>query len=384
MKKDIYNLLNDVSTDTSAYPEETLTEAELQKYRANLRKRIGKRRHRGIYTVLAMAACAALVIGAICLRPMKEWLRASTNKKANTLSAMLGVEPEQEEYTMYLNETKRIDGGSISLNAVAVDEGQMVVYTTQTFEGEEKIPRYSDGNWGRNYKAAFETTGRNTSLFKRVPDGKKPYNFDWEVIEGGVLVQKLYVNGEEFRCDVTGENNASENGVLQDIAWYNFPEGALPFPADIRIEFYKDAGDPKPETSFTFTLTEEMLVPKMKEVEINQILRLPDGQEVKVTKFVYNALGTRIYAEYAEDRWDADYKVLCFQSEQKKGYPCTFYDEYPIAATQSVFKNDRYATCGQIPELKEWIFDVDVLYYNYKEKKTDIMRMEEKLVIPLE
>lgn len=378
MEKDIYTLLNEVSTDTSAYQEEELTEAELQKFRTNIQKKVGKKKRRIVYPVLAVAACAAVVVAAVYLRPMEEEMRASGAAGTNTLSAMLGVDRELEKYVLHPDETKRIDGGSVTLNTAAVDEGQLVVYTTQIFGGEEKVPRYSDGGWGRNYDSAFESTDCYTLAIEEVTEEKS-----WDVVEGGALVQKLYINGEEFKCDVTGNYRASENGVIQDIAQYNFPVNSLEFPADVRIELYKNAKNSKPETAFEFELTEEMVVPNLKEVDVNQTLRLPDGQEIKVTKFVYNSLGMRIYAEYSEERWNADYKEITLIGKKKEGDASAWFRESPISKTESVMVPMDNSAYDVVPIMDSLEFNVDVLYWKHKEKKSEWIHLEDELVIPL-
>lgn len=380
MEKDIYTLLNEVSTDTSSYPEEELTEAQLQKFRTNIKKKVGKKRHGVVYSVLAAAACAAFVAAVMYLKPIEERMRASGVTGTNTLSAMLGVNQKLEEYVLYPDETKRIKDGAVTLNAVAVDEGRLVVYTTQIFEGEEKVPQYSEGSWGRNYNSLFETTDCYTSVIKEQEDS---YRYDWEVVEGGALVQKLFVNGEEFICDVTADYRAIEDGVIQDIAKYHFPANSLEFPAEIRIELYKDAENAEPETFFEFELTEEMVIPNIKEVDVNKTLRLPDGKEVKVTRFVYNALGMWIYVEYDQDRANWMYKEIFLDGKKKEGYASAYFREIPISQTESVMIARETGSYNTIPLIDSLEFKVSVWYWREKEEKSEWITLEEELVIPL-
>lgn len=361
MKKNIYMLLNDVSTDTASYPDTKLTEAELQRYRQNLKKRMGNKRRKIVYTALALAACAALAVTLVYFRPMEQRMRASTSTVTYSLSAMLGISGGLEEQVLHISEIQRLQDLSVTLNTVAADEEQLVVYTTQVFDDAGKVPRLSMASWGRAYNDGFKETGSNLAVPVKTGTSERPQYKEWQYEDDCIPVQRVWINGEELKCDVTGEGTATQKGVIQDVARYNFPVSELTFPAEVKVEVYRDIKQEHPGAVFEFTLEEDMIIPNEKDIQMDTLLELPDGETLTIKRFTYNSLGMKIFAEY-KNTWrhlEEDGWWIALRSREVNGHT-EFFEEYPISDKEVVFIPLTGNMLAEVGTFDEWELEAAV------------------------
>lgn len=363
MKKNIYMMLNDISTDTSGYPDTQLTEEELQKYRKNIKKRLGKRRRKVICACASLAACFTVVAVLIYFRPMEGKMRASTVKSTYTMSSMLGVPYGLEDKTIKIGETRLLDGASVVLNSVAADEGQIVVYSTYAYDDVEDVPRISNGIWGREYYTPFERTESILMRPKDAGEGEVPDYTEWECMDSYPFIQKMYINGVEQKCRVNADIKATEDGVVQDLARYYLDTEEFEYPAQVKIEIYRDVDEKEPEAVFEFTLDKEMLIQNEKEITLDQTVELPDGQKMVFDKFVHNMLGTRFYAHYSVGRTEVDCPIpFTLESHEYQGVTEWFTEEL-VSDTESVFESTDNNMYEMIPDISNWDFDIWVRFY---------------------
>ncbi len=332
--KNIYMLLNEISTDTSKYPDTDFSEEELNKYRMKIRKKFGKRRKRAIYAMVSLAACTALVAGALYFRPVQQRMSASMRTGIYTMSSMLGVSGDLEDYALHIDKSREIAAGAVTLNSVAVDDGQIMIYSTYVYDRPDLAPRLSTGNWGRDYDGSFEETASWLFVPEKRPTKMNPFNLEYVEDQAKPYVQKLFLNDEELICDVTAEVYASEDGILQDTAQYNFDTTKLEFPVQARLEVYPAEESERPEAEFEFILEKDMVVPNEKDIMLNQTIELIDGNQIEITRFVYNALGMRFYARYLGQ--EPENRPHYLESvEQENGIEV--FHETMVSDTESIF-----------------------------------------------
>lgn len=384
MKKNIYMLMNEVSTKTSAYPEIELTEAELQKYRMNLKNRLGKKRWKAVFATLAFAACAALMATLVYFKPIEQRMRASTGTVTYSLSAMLGVSSELEEHVLHIGETQRMDGLTVTLNTVAADDEQLIIYTTQVFEDTEKVPRLSTVSWGRGYDQGFEGTSSLLAVPVKSGTAEYPRYEDWLYTDDCVPIQRVWINGEELRCDVTGEGTALQKGVLQDVVQYNFPVSELVYPAEVRVEVYSDGSQKKPGAVFEFTLDEDSMISNEKDVQLNTTLQLPDGEELTVKRFTYNPLGMKIFAEY-KNNWNHfkdDGWHFSLRSREAEGHT-QYFMEYPLTDKEVVFIPMDSNMHEDVARFDEWELEAAIYRSVEGQEGPDREKLDDVIKIPL-
>lgn len=301
----LYSMLNDISTDFSDYPETPLTRDEHWKYRENLLESLGKassKKKQRIRRLAAAgcAACIAIISILLCLQPEDDNLRASGETNHYSLSSMLGVSSQVEDYALHIDENQTLENASVTLNSVAVSGSQLSVYSTYYYEETQEIPRLSNGGWQRDLDDSFAAT--SACLFKPVfpknTDGPCTANFNYVDSKEVPYIQRLFLNGKEILCTAESELYASANGVLQDTASYFFDTKTVDFPARTVLEIWKEPQDKAPEAVFEFTLTKKNLVPDKIDVELNQSVLLPDGRIIHFKRFVYNSLTLQVEAEF--------------------------------------------------------------------------------------
>lgn len=351
--KNIYMLLNEISTETSKYSNTDLSEAELKIYRTQIRKRFRKKRKRTVYAVLAFAACMALAVGMIFLRPVKQRMSASMRTGIYTMSSMRGVSSEMEDYALHIDKSREIAAGAVTLNSAAIDDGQIMIYSTYVLDQAKLAPRLSNGSWGRDYDGSFEETESWLFVPENRPTKMNPFYLEYVEGQAKPYVQKLFLNGEELICDVTAEVYASEDGILQDTAQYNFDTTKLEFPVQVRLEVYPAEELKRPEAEFEFLLEKEMVVPNEKDIKLNQTIELIDGNQIEITRFVYNAMGMRFYARYPDGK--PEYRPHYLESiEQEKGI--AVFHETMISDTESIFTAKGSMMYSAVKRLTQWEF----------------------------
>lgn len=397
MKKNIYMLLNDVSTDTSGYPDTELDEEQLKKYRANLKKQIGRKRRKGVYAALGAAACILLVAAFLLSRPVQQRMRASTGRGNFSISSLVGGGAELEDLALHIDQTKRLDGGYVTLNSAAIDDGQILIYSTYVYDDAEAIPRLSNGGWGRDYDSPFRCMSGFLCVPVSSPTGMNPYNLDWEFRDDLVYMQRMLINGEEIACDITADTYADEKGVVQDVARYHFHTDTLEYPAQVRLELYRNSEgvfmtsekeaatfpDIEPKATFEFTLERDMILENEKDVVLDETIVLPDGPEFQMTRFVYNAMGVRLYGEFPDGCDWSDYRGLEIRSVEKWG-KSEWFSMTPISDTEVLFTprgvNSIYSL---IPEFEEWEFEFSLYKRDEETKKTYKVDIDQRITVPL-
>lgn len=370
-KNNIYELLNDISTDTSDYPQVAFSKEDIRKYKKNIKRRKSSTH----YVILAVAACVAIAILLTYFKPREEKIKAGENYSYYSLSAMLGVDRKLEDYVLHIDETHKMPENTVTLNSVAFDEGQLSVSSTYFYENPAEVPRLSNGIWARDYNDKFENTGRYLSVPKEEKKKRNPYTInEWEFSDELAYMQRLYINGKEIQSAVKGELYAGDMGMLQDTTSYTFPVKELEFPAKVKLEIWKDASGEKPETTFEFVLKEENMAPVEKVAKIDKTVELPDKSQIHFDRLIYTALGIRLEAE-RERAADGEETYIVYLESEKTGSGYGSLSERRISDHQVIYMME-YISSLYSQVKNNTLMTLKIVAYYYDEKVDGSRRVE--------
>lgn len=387
MKKNIYMLLNEVSTDTSGYEEVELTEEELSKYKANIRKKVKRKKiNKTLRISVSVAACIVLVLIITFFQSADERLGASRGTNHNTLRSMLGLNNTLEDYTIEIDESKRIEVGNVTLNSVAFDDGQLVIYSTYYYDEADEVPRLSEGKWERDYglsEGEWLSYIITPEFDSQQDSANSIANFNGEISEKELYIQRIYINGKEMNDCVNGKLYANEDGVLQSTARYTINMNTIEFPAQVKLEICKNDSAIEEEVTFTFELKENQMIPNEKDINLNQNVTLPDGNEVKFTRFVQSTLGIRIYAEYVNP---IEHPIYLDSLDEHQYYAylaslsCQVIDEKRLVFYPEQGDNLQYV----LPDLEQLYFKMSGFVYDSEKDGIKQFVLDEIITIPLQ
>lgn len=387
----IFSLLNDIPENLSDYQTTSLTNEELFKYRENLRQNIKKSKttlkHKAApwrYISIGAAACILVILILFDLRPRSEQIRASSGTNYYSLSSMLGVSSELENYAQHINENHSISSGSVTLNSAALDSGQLCIHSTYYYDEIQEIPRLSNGGWERAYGSTFSDT--EALLFK--PEYRKssssPNNAEYVVSKQVPYIQRLFINGKEMTCETESNLYASANGVLQDTATYFFSAKDIEIPARVTVEIWKDSSQKAPETTFDFMLKKENIVPDIKNIELHHTAVLPDGRTLTFKRFVYNTLGIWVEAEYEGTASGRGKYGSAYLQNTDANDNFQILREHKLDNNRLLFSPDYITSLySQIDAMELLEFSITMYHYEDNSDTTRRIVLDEPLKIPL-
>lgn len=387
----IFTLLNDIPEKLSVYPETDLTKEELFRCRESLRQKMKKTKTApkaipSPWRYIAAGAAAAVLVTLLLfdLHPHGERSRASSGTNYYSLSSMLGVSSRLEDYVCHIDENHPIRDGSVTLNSAVLDYGQLKIHSTYYYNDIQKVPRLSNGGWGRDYDSTFSDT--DAILFK--PEYRKgatsPNNANY--VDSGQIpyIQRLFINGEEIQCETQSDLYASANGVVQDTATYFFSAKDLEFPAHVTVEIWKDAGRKAPDTAYDFVLKKDNIVPDRKNAALHHKATLPDGRIVTFKRFVYNEMGMWIEAEYEDAPSGEDDYIRAYLSYTDADGSFQFLREHQLDDHRLIFSPDDITSLYSRIDTKEAL-NFSIVIYRRQEDADGARRivLEEPLTVPL-
>ncbi|MCI8579645.1 MAG: hypothetical protein HFH04_02675 [Dorea sp.] len=387
----IFSLLNDIPEKLSDYQTTPLTNEEMFKYRESLRQNIKKTkssRKKGTvlwrYISMGAAACLLITLTLFDLQPRSEQIRASSGTNHYSLSSMLGVSSELEDYAQHINENHSISGGSVTLNSAALDSGRFSIYSTYYYDEMQEIPRLTNGGWGRAYGSTFSDTEAILYKPEYRNSSSSPNNAEYVVSRQIPYIQRLFVNGEEMICETESDLYASANGVLQDTAAYFFSAKDIEFPARITVEIWKDPSQKAPETTFDFILKKENIVPDKKNIELHHTAVLPDGRTLTFKRFVYNTLGIWVEAEYEGTASDGEKYGSSYLQNTDENDNFQILREHKLNNNRLLFSPDYITSLySQIDAME--LLEYSITMYHYDDSSDTARRivLDEPLKIPL-
>ncbi len=237
MKKDIYELLNEVDTDIDSYTPCELTQDEKKQILNNdiLKHKLFKEKkqmrninNRMIKRILATAACAVLV-ASTSLGSVTAF--ATTNPIAHSIANVFGLTNNLDDYATVINQGETKDGITVSLGEVVYDRenNKLIVATSITSEdavieeGRTWSPHlrlYINGeHMNTAQQESQQIVDENTIEFVNVFMLREQFDddIDVNVYVAGVNVNDVYIEERwEFEFTTNGDE-LSQSTFTQDI-----------------------------------------------------------------------------------------------------------------------------------------------------------------------
>ncbi len=327
MKKNIYLLLNEISTDNGNYSDAVLTEAELNRQRKYLRKYFVKRRKMHMAFAVAVFALFSVFFLSAAFKDRSEAAREYILLHTSTL---LGLDRSMEEYASKPKMKHTFDDITIIADSIVMGENEIVVSITESYPPKYNVTRNMERLWSSSFSIPFEETycGKYIS-----PSPSYQYETHPDI---PAITSRLYVNGTEILGNVKGYSVGIEDGIIQSVHTFISDTTNITFPADVRLELYNDVTE-SPKWTFTLSLTKDNVVPLTKDIPLNQTITTPRGHDITFTRYTDSALGAKIYATFSEERLDNDGFAYLSCDSKDTYYTLIGFSENVISPTESVF-----------------------------------------------
>lgn len=262
--KDIYDLLNDVQTDTQSYGIEPVSELDKKRMKKVLRQHTGKRSHKKA----AGVACAAVLLAVLAVPVVGgDMVYAAGEGIAWHISSFLGLERDLQEYATVVGTSQTDNGYTLRLNEVVLDQGSLVV---------------------------------STSTYKE--DGTV-FTED-EFINMGAPAGEIFINGRPIFGGSGGGAGLEEDGSIGAVISYDLDNIDTSDELDIKL-VYRDIGPigdrglfhsaTSGKWEFHFTADGAALAADTITIALNQQFTLPNDIKVTLMDYTSNAMGQRVY-----------------------------------------------------------------------------------------
>lgn len=284
-EKNIYELLNDIETDLTEYPEwHALSDAELERIRKNVTRKLRHQKNRFLFTA---AACAALLLGGFALHPFSGTARESEVRYVSsfpTISSYLGAEKDLSPYEQMICQTDISGGISVSIDAIILDDHTLFV--------------------------SAGTDDRSSEAFR--PSASITANG-----------QKTEYASSDFAC----AGSTTETGQLMIL------EFELPYtvdtekPVNIDLTFCDtDKEKSSRKWDFSFTASAEKTTSNTSTIPLNHTFSLPDGSQIRLTELRCSDL--RQIIRYEADRQTKDCSNWYLKGTDSAGNILLFRSHY--------------------------------------------------------
>lgn len=275
MKKNIYDLLNEVEIDLNKYDKENFTDIEKRKLKKSLKKN-NPLHKKGT----AIAVIALLTIGLLGTN-LGEPLLANINIIACNIANSLGIEKSLDEYKTVVNQSITKKGITIQLNEVILDHDELVVSATSI---------------------ANEKLGKS----------------------GIMLSHNVYINGKNVSNGAGGSAKQIDEYTMQEVMSHDL-KGDFSGELNVKVVFSNPMINEKTKKGrwvFEFKTNGDELALDTEEILLDNTFTLADGQKITFKKYTSNNLGQKIY--FTLDSKGTDYDMN-LKGYDNLGNKITFY-----------------------------------------------------------
>lgn len=218
----------------------------------------------------------------------------------------LGIEKELQDYTTVVHQAVTKQGITVQLNEVILDKDELLISTTST--SDEKL-EYGNLTMSTN----------------------------------------VYVNGKKISTGATGSSKSIDDYTVEDITTSDLEVKALKGDLDVKIVFetaYLNEQTKKGPWVFEFKTNGDELAASTKEIRLNNIFMLENGQEIILEKYTSNDLGQKIY--FSKETKGTTYDMV-LRGQDDLGNAIEFYASKQ-SATEGVFKLSASNISGSIKQ----------------------------------
>lgn len=265
MKKNIYDILNDVTIDLNEYDQEDFNDLEITKIKNKFKKSTYPKKNN--YKRFSLTASVFLLVFSLFTTNIGSIVWAHTNMIVYDIKTYLGLEGNLDEYKTVVNEAQTLNGITVKLNEVILDDNQLILSTT--YKSNKKLDEM-----------------------------------------GIIFTTNIYVNGRNI-CDGASGSSEKIDEFTEVEVTYNDLIDTLKGDLDIKLVF----SDPlingktiKGDWIFAFKTNGDELALDTKKVLLNNTFELENNQKIILEKYTSNNLGQKIY--FSKDPKNTDYDMI--------------------------------------------------------------------------
>ncbi|MBU5674909.1 DUF4179 domain-containing protein [Alkaliphilus sp. MSJ-5] len=259
MKKNIYDLLNEVEMDLNEYNKEEFTDIEKRKIKNIFKKSI--RKNTTLYKKYVSTASIGLLVVTLFTTNLGDNVLSYANTLAYDIVSYLGIEKSLDEYKTVVNQSISKNGLTIQLNEVVLDNDQLVVSATSKYN--EKL--------------------ENDSIS---------------------LSSSIYINGERVNNGGSGSSKQLDDYTVEEVMFHNIKndiDGDLDYlngDLNVKVVFSDPIINGKTvsgQWAFEFKTNGDELALNTKDILLDYSFKLDNDQEIILEKYTSNNLGQKIY-----------------------------------------------------------------------------------------
>lgn len=290
MKDNMYTLLNDMDIQVEGYETSEVSPEDLKRWKKAFRqnKRVERKRYVGRYVAVA----AMVLICTLALGPFQRETYAHIKTITSSVQEGLGLKTDLSTYDTVVGKTIAKDGVVVTVNDVVLDGETLIVsYTTTSSEKIVSDQEMSD-------------------LFLNV-----------DVYVNGRNVSNGSAGGSEKVDDyniLSVDSITLDNVDIEKENYYKLVFCIFDAGEDAEISF----ADINKIGSVEFAASGEKLAAETTTIPLEEVYEFPNGDNIKFTRYTYNAVGPKIYCE--SENGILNYDVL-LKGEDNLGNELEFY-----------------------------------------------------------
>ncbi|MCY6369381.1 DUF4179 domain-containing protein [Clostridium ganghwense] len=292
MKKNIYDMLNEVEIDLNEYDIEDFSDIEKAKIKKNFKKSI--RNKNTLYKKGAIIASIAILSIGLVGSNLGNQVWACANTIVYDIASHLGIEKSLDEYKTVIDKSITNNGITIKLNEVILDKDELIISSIRKYSekiGEDSLPITAD----------------------------------------------IYINGKEVSDACGGGSRKIDEYTVEDIMSYDLEENDFSGDLNIKAVFSNARINGKTKKGrwvFEFKTNGDELKLDTKEISLNNTFTLENGQNIILEKYTSNNLGQKIY--YSKTPKGTDYDMV-LRGHDDLGNKIEFYASRETASN-GIFK----------------------------------------------
>lgn len=275
MKTNIYMMLNDIESNADDYPQENWTEADAKKMK---KKVFHKLHNRGRKKSIIAFVCTAAVLALVIMLPFSGTAADAMEQLTYRIGTFLGIDKNLSPYEQIVNQSITDHGITMTLNSVVLDENELTVSTTETYEDSSEAMK-------------------------------------------GSITGNVYVNGVSASDGAGGGSRSIDEHTTETVMTYHLDHIDTSRNLDIIIRF-RGYEAVRGSWEFKFNADGKQLLIDTATVHLKHQYQLPDGSTITLTRYTSNAMGQKIY--YTTDGNKNDYDMI-LKGTDDLGNAVSFY-----------------------------------------------------------
>lgn len=290
MKKNIYDVLNDIEVDLNDIEKENFTELERKRAMKNFREKT--QRTKSYKKYIGVAAAFVVSAGAVGSIPVF----ASTNPVMYSIANFLGIDKDLEDYATAIHKSVTKGDFTLQLNEVILDNEELIVSSTLTSKNK--------------LEEGFS-----------MPMGS------------------VYVNGKHISTGGGGSSKQLDDYTVEEVMHYNLDE-ILIGDMDIKIIFKDPLVEGKVHKAcwtFEFNTNGDELAEDTHTKLLNEEFILPNDVQISLQHYTSNNVGQKIYFTQSEKGTTYD---MVLRGQDDLGNPVEFYLSH-LVDREGLFKIDE-------------------------------------------